>query len=88
MGLRLRIGPEGTSAGDDFEVFVCTPEWLANNIWEPVWGRHLLIVKNFHYQLIVDAIIKNISQFEGASWPELACKSARFYAWEFEGYQA
>ncbi|MAG68035.1 MULTISPECIES: immunity 8 family protein [Pseudomonas] len=86
--LRLRIGPEGDNGGDDFEVFVCTPTWLQNNVWEPMWGRHFLIVKEFNYQLIVDAIIKAISQYEGVGWSEIACKLARLYAWEFEDYQA
>ncbi len=86
--LRLRIGPEGDNGGDDFEVFVCTPTWLQNNVWEPMWGRHFLIVKEFNYQLIVDTIIKAISQYEGVGWSEIACKLARLYAWEFEDYQA
>lgn len=86
--LRLCIGPEDDNGGDDFEVFVCTPTWLQKNVWEPMWGRHFLIVKEFNYQLIVGAIIKAISQYEGVGWSEIACKLARLYAWEFEDYQA
>ncbi|WP_070094380.1 MULTISPECIES: immunity 8 family protein [Pseudomonas putida group] len=86
--IRLRIGPEGADGGDDFEVFVCTPVWLERNVWEAMWARHFLIVKEFNYQLLVDAIIKCISQCEGDSWSEVALKLARFYAWEFEDYQA
>ena len=86
--LRLRIGAEDSDSGDDFEIFVCTPTWLERNIWEPMWGRHFLIVRAFNYQSIADTIIKGVSRCEGESWLEVAGKLARFYAWEFEDYQA
>lgn len=86
--LRLRIGVEGSSSGDDFELTICTPAWLQNNIWEPMWGRHFLVVREFNYQEIVNTISKGVVACVGGDWIEVAGKLARLFAWEFEDYQA
>ena len=84
---RLRIGLEGINSGDDFEISVCTPTWLQLNMWEPMWGRHLLIVREFDYQKILNMITDGIVRCDGENWMEIASKLARLYAWEFEDYQ-
>jgi len=85
--LLLRIGTEDSNSADNFEISVCTPQWLEKNVWEPRWGRHLLIVREFDYQKIVSVIVDSISRCDGESWMEIAGKLSRLYAWEFEGYQ-
>lgn len=39
LSLRIRIGLDGTQGADDFEVFICTPKWLENTVWESRWGE-------------------------------------------------
>ena len=87
LTLRLRIGEEGHDRGDDFELSICTPLWLRENIYTPLWGRHYLIVRDFNYKLIIDTVISNISQCTGENWTDVARMLARLFSWEFEDYR-
>ena len=40
LNLRIRIGSGEAPGADDFDLFVCTPKWLCQNMWDPRWGRH------------------------------------------------
>jgi len=87
--LRLMIGPEGVEHSDSFEIFVCTPTWIKNRIYEDkyMWGQHLLIVQEYDYELFRQTLSKNVSLCTGKDWHEVARKISRFAAWEFEDYQ-
>jgi hypothetical protein len=88
LSLRLQIGPPDTSSADDFECNVCTPEWLKQAVWDPTWGRHLLVVREYDLAAIEGAIHRYVAGCSGQDWNHIARKLARVFAWEFEDYQA
>ncbi|MCY1399161.1 Immunity protein 8 [compost metagenome] len=77
LNLRLSIGIEDADGADDFELVLCTPTWLERNVWEPLWGRHFLIVRDFNCQSIFELVSKKISQCDGDSWLDVGGKLAR-----------
>jgi hypothetical protein len=87
LTLRIRIGSNEMSGADDFELGVCTPEWLLQNIWEPQWGRHMLIVREYDYSVIERCVNDYIEKCFGDTWDVVAEKIARNFSWEFEDYQ-
>ncbi|WP_176082126.1 immunity 8 family protein [Paraburkholderia tropica] len=88
LNLRIRIGLAGNSGADDFELGICTPEWLNQTVWEPLWGRHLLIVREYSLPSIEEHIRTFVAQCNGSDWNAIAFKLARVFAWEFEDYQS
>lgn len=88
LNLRLRIGLADSPGADDFEVCVCTPEWLKQVVLEPRWGRHLMIVREYNLSAIKEQIHKYVAQADGDDWNAIATKLARVFAWEFEDYQS
>ncbi|MCG1041482.1 immunity 8 family protein [Mycetohabitans sp. B8] len=88
LNLHLCIGLIDKSGADNFELYVCTPEWLNKAIWEPKWGRYLLIVQEYDLLIIEEFIRGYIEQCDGADWNAIVAKLARMFAWEFEDYQA
>ncbi|NKJ48088.1 hypothetical protein CIC12_15325 [Burkholderia sp. SG-MS1] len=87
LNLHLRIGLAESSGADDFELCVCTPEWLGQTVWEPRWGRHLLIVREYSLPSIEEHIRTYVAQCDGNDWSAIAIKLARIFVWEFEDYQ-
>jgi hypothetical protein len=62
--IRLSVGLLGESGADNFELFVCTPKWLFEQLeTDPAarWGRHLLIVKAYDLTLIRDQLDRSCS---------------------------
>ena len=82
----LRIGANNSQGADNFEVDVCTPEWLKKNVWEPCWGRHFLIVHEYNLADIERYIQSYVAKCEGDTWSAIAEKLSRVFAWEFEDY--
>ncbi|SAL03725.1 immunity 8 family protein [Caballeronia ptereochthonis] len=87
LTLRIRIGLSETSGADDFEVCVCTPQWLEQTTFEPRWGRHLLIVREFSWSSIEQRIRDYVAECDGNDWQAIANKLSKVFAWEFEDYQ-
>lgn len=87
LNFRIRIGSDESSSADDFELCVCTPEWLSQFLWEPRWGRHLLIVREYDISVIEKCISDYVNECDGADWSGVAGKLGRVFAWEFEDYQ-
>lgn len=86
--LQLLVGPSGEEGEESFEVVVCTPQWFLKNYHtsEVLIVRHKIIVFEYNYQRIIEAITKYISSCEGKDWPELGGKIGRLGYWEFEDY--
>ncbi|MDF7680568.1 immunity 8 family protein [Enterobacteriaceae bacterium ESL0689] len=85
--LTLTIGIPDLPGGDNFDVFICTPEWLCKNQWLPELMRHTLLVRKYDLNEIKKIIADYIDQCEGNDWMEIAQKLSRVFAWEFEDYQ-
>lgn len=87
LSLRIRIGNDEKSGADDFELCVCTPEWLQKTVEEPMWGRHMLIVRRYERMAIEKCIREYVEKCVGGEWCEVAEKISRNFAWEFEDYR-
>ena len=85
--LDLEIGELNKDGADYFQLFVCTPEWLCKNHWQPEIIRHMLIVRKYNYDEIVKTINEYIDKCSDENWEEIANKLSRYFAWEFEDYQ-
>ncbi|MEA3084323.1 MAG: hypothetical protein QOC89_2020, partial [Paraburkholderia sp.] len=88
--IRLAIGPKGESGVDYFELFVCTPQWLVEELERDAparWARHFLIVEKYSLDLITDQCERLVWRFSGNDWLTIAQKIARYAYWEFEGMQ-
>lgn len=85
----LLIGPENTEGSEIFQLLICTPDWLkSENVnFEPVWGRHMLIVFEYNLTNIKAAVERYIENCSGENWEDIAIKLTRIAAWEFEDYQ-
>lgn len=88
LSLRVRIGLDCTKGADDFELFVCTPKWLEETVWEARWGRGLLIVREYNFSTINGLIHDYVSRCEGASWEDIVRQLGKVFSWEFDDYQA
>jgi hypothetical protein len=88
LWLELRIGLASTDSADDFRLFVCTPDWLKINRAPCHWGRHTLVTQAYDLDGIRAEIQKCIDRCSGKSWAETAKNLSRFFAWEFEDFDA
>jgi hypothetical protein len=87
--LELSVGPKGEETEDNFDVLVCTPEWLKQRYktFDIVAGRHHLIVFEYNYDRLVDFLERYCSGCSGETWQEVAEKMGRLAKWEFEDFQ-
>ena len=83
------IGPEGQRGEESFDILVCTPSWIAKEIAEQgyIWGRHRLVVSEYDYDLIWNAISEICSKTEAADWSAVAGALNHFGAWEFSEFR-
>lgn len=89
LWINLRIGPDDSEGAHDYQLLVCSPNWLKSECISVgvLWGRHMLIVNEYDIYSIKDEISKCINSYSGEEWGEVAKKIARFAAWEYEDYK-
>lgn len=87
LRLLIRIGTADSDGADNFDLFVCTPEWLCKHRWVPELMRHTLLVRKYDLDEITRTITDYIDQCEGNDWMDIARKLSRVFAWEYEDYQ-
>ena len=87
--VQAMIGPEDEEGEESFDILVCTPSWLANEVPTDghLWGRHYLFVTRYDFAAIESAVRKLCDSAEGPDWSAVAAVLARYGAWEFENYQ-
>lgn len=90
LWINLRVGPSDAEGAHDYQLLVCTPEWLEKEYsWRRgIWGRDMLIVFKYDLDVIKAEIDVCIESCTGEDWQTIAQKIARFAAWEYENYQA
>jgi hypothetical protein len=86
INITLKIGKEDGEGGDNFDLFICSPEWLSKNSWMPTWGRHMLLVRKYDLAQIITVINSRIEECTETDWLSSAHKLSRYFAWEFEDY--
>ena len=87
--IQALIGPMGEPGAESFNIEVCTPRWLETQLdgEGAIFGRHLLVVRNYDYEAIVKKIERFLDLCTGSDWPEIARKVSRIGLWEFEDYE-
>ncbi|MBK5529030.1 immunity 8 family protein [Pseudomonas sp. TH08] len=88
LSLRIRIGLDCAHGADDFELFICTPRWLEDTMWEPRWGRGLLIVREYDFSTIKGFIHECVSRCEGDTWEAIVVELGKVFFWEFDNYKS
>ncbi len=86
---QLLIGPADGPGAEQFQVTVCTPEWLATRcrasgeIYDP---RHHLVVSLDHFDQakLREWFEARVSKIEAPDWAGVAEQLGRFGYWEFE----
>lgn len=86
--VRFLIGPAGAIGEESFDVLVCSPRWLGQQLeLAPVYApRHHLIVKYFDFAAVRRYVEGRVAQCSGTTWTEVAEQLARLGYWEFEDY--
>ena len=89
LSLRLIAGPYSEPGEESFDLVVCTPRWIAENLGEEgtLIGRHHLIVDHYDYVQLRKFVEKYVNQCTGNTWHEVAEKLGRLGKWEFEDYR-
>lgn len=82
------IGAVVGDAADEFTFYVCTPGKLTKVLGqkEYLFGRHLLIVPRFDWQIVENAIGAVCEQIRGQSWEEIAGQLNTYGGWELDRY--
>ena len=90
LNVTVMVGPYGERGEESFDLYVCTPAWIAEKCERDgfVNGRHLLIVRDYDPDLIESLITKLVESCQGNSWEDVAEKVGRIGYWEFEDYRA
>jgi Immunity protein 8 len=88
--LTLSIGPESVEGSHLFQVGFCTVTWLAQqlSVKKKYVLRHMILVEKFDFELIKQTVHEIIDTAERPSWNESLEILCRYFAWEFEDYQA
>jgi hypothetical protein len=87
--IQLIAGPEGEPGEESFDVVVCTPAWLSDQVRAhgPLSGRHHLVVETFDWPVLREYFANLVRGCEGRDWREVATKLSRHGAWEFEDHR-
>ncbi len=88
------VGPAGEEGEESFGFQVCTPKWISTNMINRdfgdygVFGRYLIIVKDYDFDEIKKMVAKLCNDTSGENWQEIAGKLSRYGEWEFSDYQS
>lgn len=86
--LEMYVGPQGEAGGELFQLTVCTPSALAEQLRHHPFliGRHWLFVAELQPDRVTEWVSDRIAALEAPSWRELAEKIGRIGYGEFEDY--
>jgi hypothetical protein len=86
--VRVLVGPHGGEGEESFDINVCTPQWLKDQVRRDgsVLGLHRLFIDSYDPPRIKTLITKLMERNSGESWRDVAEKISRIAHWEFEDY--
>jgi len=87
--VRAMIGPKDQDGAEAFDMLVCTPIWLQQELAsnKALSGKGMIIVKVYDYDEILSYLEKKIITCNDRDWSKAAIKLSRFSFWEYEDYQ-
>lgn len=82
------IGKCDSDGGDLFYFTVCDLVWLSKEILdkEIIFGKHLIIMEFFNFELLKRAIAAKCEEAKGENWEQISARLSRFGQSEFEDY--
>ena len=92
LSITVSIGIKGEDGAVNYNLMVCTPDWLKNKIKASSveWGRHKLIINKFDPGLIKGAVEEKLyfllEKFPNDDGMAFSEKLGRYAHWEFEDY--
>lgn len=86
--LELDIGTVGQDGADIFNIMLCTPKWIIDNMKqeEIVLGLHYLIVFEYNYEKLYKKLVE-LFCIEGKDWDEITKKLSYIGQYEFQDYK-
>lgn len=80
------IGSVGSLGADCFTMYVTTPLFLEGCVNQAghQMGRGLIVVPEFDWDVVEQAILETCAALEGENWAELAEKLSRYFLYEYE----
>ncbi|MEU4540279.1 Imm8 family immunity protein [Streptosporangium sp. NPDC023825] len=84
--LEMYVGPQGEPSEERFQLTVCTPSALAEQLRRHPFliGRHRLFVPELRPAEVTAWLSDRIAVLEAPTWSELAEKIGQIGEWEFE----
>ena len=88
LWLQLAIGSKESDGADNFQLHVCTPEWIEKQIKERngMFPINTLIVGEYDPMQIETLIRDYCASCIGETWEDVAKQLAKIARWEFENY--
>jgi hypothetical protein len=85
--LELEIGLAEKESASLFQIMVATPEGLRRNAKETIISeRGMLVLSEFSWKIVHDALDRIIASSAGDSWQETVLRLQRYFFWEYEDY--
>ncbi len=80
------IGPLGSRGEEAFEVVICTPKWIENEVDRQgyLFGKGHLLVKRYDYNEIFNVMDQLCNRLSGDSWETIEYKLRLYGDWEYE----
>jgi len=87
VDINLDVGIKDSDGSDQFRVTVCSPSWLVRSMepGEYRFGRGLLILREFDWQQVEEALAKLLGSCSRENWELTAAEISKYLSWEFEG---
>src|SRR6266545_838987 len=87
--VQAMVGPAGEDSAESFDLIVCTPGWLQQQVESsgPVLGLHHLVVVRYDYDDLFRTVRLFCDRCEGKTWQDVAAKVGRLGRWEFDDYR-
>lgn len=83
--IEVEIGPSESEGAEVFSFEVVTPGAI-QSLPAPSWLRGYLLLPEFSWAGVEEAVNKLVTQCTGSNWDEVSNKLSRSLGWEFEGY--
>jgi hypothetical protein len=87
--MEMLVGTVGMEGEESFQVTVCSPLWLRQQLDEAqvVRPRHVVFMAQFDEAVARRYLTDLVASVVGDSWGEIADQLRSLGLWEFEGYR-
>lgn len=86
ISVRVMAGPTQSEGKDAFDIRVCSPRWLEQEVAKEgfVFGMQTLFIAEYNAAQIKRLLTKMFERHMGNSWEVIGQKLTRIAHWEFE----